>query len=144
MAWWIWAIFGLLLLGVEVLTPGGFYALFFAAGALIVALLGGLHLSGPPWVQWFLFSLLSIVSLLLFRKRMLSWLERSEPQTEAIDTLVGEYAVLSADLPPGEIGKAELRGTVWSVRNDGAQLLHKGQRCRVQGVSGLTLVVHIA
>ena len=29
MAWWIWAFLGLILLGVEITTPGGFYILFF-------------------------------------------------------------------------------------------------------------------
>ena len=34
--------------------------------------------------------------------------------------LVGDVAVLLDDLPPGAVGKAELRGTAWSVRHDGA------------------------
>jgi membrane protein implicated in regulation of membrane protease activity len=52
MAWWLWLLGGIALLGVEVLTPGGFYVMFFGVGALVVGLLVGLQAGGPPWVQW--------------------------------------------------------------------------------------------
>ena len=36
MIWWYWMLLGLVLLGVEMATPGGFYILFFGLAALIV------------------------------------------------------------------------------------------------------------
>ena len=50
---------------------------------------------------------------------------------DAVDTLVGEVALLSADLLPGAVGKAELHGSTWNVQNGDTQQLYKGQRCRV-------------
>ena len=38
-------------------------------------------------------------------------------------------------------GKAELRGTIWTVKNVGDQPLRAGQRGRVDGKDGLTLFV---
>jgi inner membrane protein len=35
MEWWIWLVGGMLLLLVEIVTPGGFYFLFFGVGALL-------------------------------------------------------------------------------------------------------------
>ena len=94
---------GLALLGLEILTPGGFYVLFFGVGALVVGVLAGLGVAGPAWVQWLLFSLVSIVSLALFRERLLRRMSPVEPPP-AIDTLEGEVAVLLEDIPPGSVG----------------------------------------
>ena len=48
MAWWIWVLGGLVLLLAEVLTPGGFFVVFFGAGAILVGALkaAGLERAG--------------------------------------------------------------------------------------------------
>jgi inner membrane protein len=137
MPWYVWILGGLALLALELLTPGGFFIIFFGIGALIVGLLSGLGLLAAGWAEWLLFSAVSIVSLLLFRKPLLDWMKRREPQRGAVDSLVGEMAVLTEDLPAGGVGKAELRGTSWNVRAHEA--LRRGQRARVERVDGLTL-----
>jgi membrane protein implicated in regulation of membrane protease activity len=127
------------LLGVEIMTPGGFYLLFFGSAALVIGAIVGLGVIETVWVQWLLFSLLSIVSLLLFRGPLLAKIKSHEREGQAVDSLVGEVAILLEDLSPGKIGKAELRGTAWNVRNAGKASLTKGQRSRVERVEGLTL-----
>jgi inner membrane protein len=140
MAWWHWILFGLALFAAEMLTPGGFFVFFFGVGALLVGALVGFDLVGST-AQWLLFSVLSIGSLLLFRRRLLTRFTAPGTHRGDIDTLHGEVAVPSQDLAPGAVGKAELRGTSWTVRNVGEQPLHAGQRCRVDGKDGLTLFV---
>jgi membrane protein implicated in regulation of membrane protease activity len=139
MTWWLWILVGLVLLGLEVLTPGGFFVLFFGLAAIVVGLLEGVGLGGPAWLQWLLFSLLSIGSLVLFRRRLVQRLRT--PDVAGVGGLVGDVAVLLEDLPPGAVGKAELRGTAWSVRHGGADTLARGRRCVVERVDGLTLHV---
>jgi membrane protein implicated in regulation of membrane protease activity len=56
-----------------------------------------------------------------------------------VDRLEGETAVVTEDVPPGGVGKAEMRGATWSARSTGDELLAKGRRCRVERVEGLTL-----
>ncbi len=41
MIWWYWMLLGLVLLGAEMVTPGGFYILFFGLAALVVGTLAG-------------------------------------------------------------------------------------------------------
>ena len=53
----------------------------------------------------------------------------------------GETAVVLADLGPGEIGPAELRGSPWRARNLGEDTLPAGARCRVERIDGLLLEV---
>jgi membrane protein implicated in regulation of membrane protease activity len=138
--WWHWLVFGLLLTLGEVVTPGGFYIIFFGTGAIVVGLLTGAGLAGPTWVQLLLFSVVSIGSLLVFRARLLRWMQ-VDPQLPPIDALVGEIGTTSARLEPGSIGKVELRGSSWSARNVSAMVLEAGARCRVQRVDGLMLDV---
>jgi inner membrane protein len=138
--WWHWLVLGLALALAELATPGGFYLLFFGVGAMLVGILSTLQLGGPVWMQVLLFTLLSVASLLLFRTRLLRAVQQ-DPQRPAIDTLVGEIGSAVEGLPPGGIGRVELRGTVWSARNVAVALLAPGSRCRVVRVEGLLLHV---
>jgi len=140
MLWWIWMLLGFLLLLAELLTPGGLYLLFFGVAAIIVGLLAGLSLVGPAWLQWLMFSLVSVLALSLFRRPLL---KRLRPATLAqeVDSLIGETAIALEDMAADAIGKAELRGAAWSARNVGGSSLARGQRCTVERVDGLMLCV---
>jgi len=139
MVWWLWVLLGLGLLTFEVLTPGGFFAVFFGLAALLVGALTGLHVSGPPWLQWLLFSGLSVSFVLVLRRPLLARVKTSSRALPPIDSLLGEVATLLEDLPPGAVGRAELRGSGWTVRSVEPKLLAKGVRCRVERVEGFTL-----
>ncbi len=136
--WWHWLVLGLLFCVAEVATAGGFFIIFFGAGALSVGGLAALGLAGPVWMQLLLFSVFSFASLLLVRSRLTKAIAR-EPERREIDTLVGEIGTVSDDLAPGAVGRVEVRGTAWSARNATASVLTAGQRCRVVRVEGLRL-----
>jgi membrane protein implicated in regulation of membrane protease activity len=138
MPWWLWVLLGFGLLAGEVLTPGGFFFLFFGLGGIVVGALVWLGLAQPAWLQWLLFSLISLVCLVPLRGRLVRRIGGKDTGGQ-VDALVGEVAVLLDDLPPGEIGKAELRGTAWTARNTDQHALRRGQRGRVTRVDGLTL-----
>jgi membrane protein implicated in regulation of membrane protease activity len=141
MMWWLWILLGIALLAAEIMTPGGFFVLFFGVAALLVGALASTGLVASTVLQWLLFSILSVVSLLLFRRPLLKRFNTQGAQRPEIDTLRGEVAIAGEDLAPGAIGKAELRGTTWTVKNAGEQALRAGQRGRVVGKEGLTLFV---
>lgn len=144
MDWWLWIIAGLALLAVEMLVPGLIVFLFFGAAAILMGLLERLGLAGPIWFQWVLFSVLSVVSLLTLRGPILRRLHARTAGEPEIDSLVGQVVVLRSDLAPGDPGKAELRGTSWSVVGDQGETLAAGSRCVVESVDGLTLHVRAA
>jgi membrane protein implicated in regulation of membrane protease activity len=139
MTWWHWLALGLILVALEMAASGGFYVIFFGIAALAI---GGLHLldiAGPVWLQLMLFSVISVGSLLLFRKPVLRMLSPDSPSD--VDSMVGETAIPIEDIAPGAVGRAELRGTVWSARNGSAAPLTRGQRCRVTKVE--RLIIHL-
>ena len=138
--WWHWLVIGLLLVLAELATPGGFFVIFFGFAALIVGALAGLGLGGPIWTQLLMFSVLSVVSLLLFRTRLLKSMQ-VDPQAPEVDSLVGEIGQLEGAIAPGQIGRIEVRGAAWNARNATGVELPRGTRCRVVRVNGLMLEV---
>jgi membrane protein implicated in regulation of membrane protease activity len=138
MQWWHWALLGLVLGLLELATPGGFFILFFAIGAMLVSLLSLFGIAGPLWVQWILFGVFSIVTLFFFRDPLVRRMRAAE-RIGPIDQLTSDIAVVKEDIAPGAIGRAELRGSAWSALNVGVGMLHRGQRCAVRKVDGLTL-----
>jgi len=138
MEWWHWLVLGLILVALEMAASGGFYVIFFGIAALAI---GGLRLfdaAGPAWLQFLLFSLLSVGSLLFFRSPLLRWLQLDTPSVD-VDSLVGEVAIPVEDIAPGAVGRAELRGTVWSARNGSAAAIRRGERCTVTRVDRLMI-----
>jgi membrane protein implicated in regulation of membrane protease activity len=135
MAWWLWVLVGIALLVVEMLTPGGLFALFFGIGAVVT---GGLAALGfGAVVQWIAFTVISLLLVGTLRGTIQRRLARPEPPR--VDDLVGEEAVLLEDLAAGGTGRAELRGTPWSARAASGIPLKAGQRCKVERIEGLTL-----
>jgi membrane protein implicated in regulation of membrane protease activity len=138
--WWHWLVLGLILIALELAASGGFYVIFFGIAALAIGSLRLLDLAGPAWVQILLFTLISVGALMLFRRPVLRWLQLDAAAPD-VDSLVGDVAVPLDEIQPGAIGRAELRGTVWTARNHAKVVLQKGQRCRVVSVDRLTVFI---
>jgi len=108
--------------------------------ALLVGILSVFGIAGPAWLQVFLFTILSVGSLLIFRSPLIRWLQL-EPQRPPVDPLIGEIGTAIEDIVAGGVGRFELRGTPWSARNATSSALIRGTRCRVVRVEGL--MVHV-
>ena len=139
MEWWIWLALGLVLMVIELVTPSGFFVMFFGLGALSVGVLTRLGVGGPPWMEWLLFTVFSLVFVLLFRGRLQQRVQSSAKGN--VDTLVGEIAVPREKIAPGGVGRVDLRGTTWTARNAAAVTIEPGRRCRVVSVDNLLLSV---
>ena len=142
MLWWHWSILGLSLVGVEILTLGGlgnFYFLFFGVAALMVSGLTSAGLVDAAWLQWFLFAILGIISLLVMKKSLQKKRNLNGKDEPDVDTMVGEMAKVLEPLEPQAMGKVELRGSTWTARNAGNNLLEKDSIAKIVRVDGLTL-----
>ena len=92
------------------------------------------------WLQWFLFAILGIISLLVMKKPLQnnkkSQMEKDETE---VDSMVGEIAKVLEPLEPQAMGKVELRGSTWNARNAGDRLLNTNSIAKIVRVDGLTL-----
>ncbi len=139
MVWWVWILIGFVLLGIE-LAATTLHVGFFGLGALIVGIIVAAGVGGPLWLQLVLFTVVSLVFLLFLRKPLRDRLGLVATGHE-VDSLVGQSVLILESIGLNETGKAEMRGTSWSVRNVGQSPLSQGDHGRVQNVEGLTLLV---
>lgn len=140
MTWWAWLVIGLLLLAGEILTPGGFYLIFFGVAALLVGLVKMLGFELGLAMEGLLFVVASVAGLMFFRKPLLERFRKLTPVSD-VDNLTSEIASAMEEIPVQGIGKVELRGTSWNARNVSDAPIPKSTRCRVERVDGLTLEV---
>lgn len=135
----MWLAGGFVLLVAELVTPSGFFIMFFGVGAILTGVAASVGAVSAPAAQWLVFTVISVLSLLLFRGKIQA---RVEPGTRPpVDSLVGEIAIPVETMAPGAVGRVALRGSNWEARNEGDTALGANQRCRVTRVSGLQLGV---
>jgi membrane protein implicated in regulation of membrane protease activity len=139
MYWWAWIAIGAILLGAELtFIDAQFYLVFVGGAALLVgcSAVAGLD---AVWLQWLIFAVLSVGSMVGFRRRIY---ERMRGKLPAMRTgPAGETVTLEAALAPGETCRLEYRGTSWSAVNRGSSPIPAGARARIDLVDGLTLVL---
>ena len=135
----MWLAGGLVLLLIELATPSGFFVMFFGLGALTVGVLQRLGAFEAAWFEWLVFTLTSVVYLLLFRGPLQ---KRFDPPAANVDTLIGELAIPRERIAPGAVGRVDLRGALWNARNESSTIVEPAQRCRVTRVDGLMVFIH--
>ena len=140
MTWWGWVIGGAVLLGAELTFVSAQFYLVFIGSAAILAGLITLVAEPADWLQWALFGVLAIVSMMTFRSRVYQRFHRTLPPVDT-GPRTGGLITLHVSLGAGESCQSEYAGTFWTVRNDSDKPIPSGGRARVTGVRDLTLLV---
>ena len=141
MFWWAWIAVGAILLGSELaFIDAQFYLVFVGASAFAVGMLQLAGAGMPVWLQWLIFAVLAIASMLTFRRRIYERMRRGLPAVKSGPA--GDTLTLPAALPPGETCRVEYCGSSWSAINGGRSVIAAGARARIDRIDGLTLVVH--
>ncbi|MBA5778846.1 NfeD family protein [Stappia sp. F7233] len=137
---WSWWVFGLLLLGLEVLAPGTFFLWFGIAAILVGSVALFVDLSWQ--LELILFLLLSLASVFAGRSLL-----RKESADEGDPSLnrrgsryVGRVFVLDEPIVQG-IGRLKVDDTVWRIAGPDCP---GGTRIRVNAVQGAQLIVEPA
>src|SRR5262249_46827337 len=99
---------------------------------LLLELSSRLEIVREAWVQLTFFSIFSIVTSILFRRRLLS---RFGPKSGDVnvDSLVGEAATVIDTIEAGGFGKVELRGTASANLSDVGSILTLGMNVIKEG-----------
>lgn len=142
MAWWGWIVIGTLLFCAELFAiDAQFYLIFIGAGAIIVGLTGLLGVEFPVWGQWLLFAVLSATSMVMFRRKFYEKIRGGAVPVS--NSVVGGRIVLEEELQPGASGRANYRGSTWTVVNAGDQAIPAGASARIDSMDGFTLRVSL-
>lgn len=141
----IWMIIGIGLIVFELVITS-VIAVFFGIGAIITAISLQLGLIESATSQYLMFSVVSIASLLLARKKLAHWFKGDTKYSGANDSSfqsdIGERATVIDDFDNGA-GRVLINGvqwtafcdeplragdTAWVIANDGIQLTVKPQK----------------
>ena len=138
--WAAWLILGLVLLGIEVVTPG-FFFMWFGIAALIIG--AGTFIFDWPWqFQVIGFVVLSVIAVLIGRR------VAGNPDVDTADPhlnlrasrLTGRTFVLAEPIVEGA-GRVRIDDTIWQIRGADAPA---GARIVVTGADGSVLKVESA
>jgi membrane protein implicated in regulation of membrane protease activity len=142
MIWWAWMIGGVILLGAELaFVDAQFYLVFVGTAAIVVGIVVT-FVQLDQWVQWALFAMLTIGTMVFFRGRIYRRLRGHLPVVRMGPS--GDVLTLPVALAPGESCRTEHCGSFWTVRNDSEVPIPSGANVRIARVQGLTLLVHPA
>ena len=134
---WAWMVLGVILLALELLVPGGFL-LWLGVAGIITGLAALFQPIGVP-LQFLLFGALSLILIVAW----LRYFKPRQPETDRpllnkrAEALIGREAILDEPIVSGT-GRIALGDTLWRISGPD---LPAGQRVRVVGANGATLVV---
>lgn len=138
---WNWLIFGMLLMGLELLAPGVFL-LWLGLAALLVGLLS--FVINPSWqMQILMFAVFAAAAVPLWRRvaRKHSAASQSNPfLNKRSDALVGRVFTLEKPIVDG-VGTVRIDDTIWRVAGPDAPA---GSRVRIVHADGASLTVAAA
>ena len=137
---WIWLAAAALLFVGEMLTTT-FFILPFAFGATIA--LFAQMLGAPLWLQWSLFVIVSVLSLVFIRPIFKRLTAKAEPEQAGVDRLIGMTGVIIEGTSPTGSNRARVAGEVWNVATENGLYLMVGTVVRVLRVDGVYLIVGV-
>ena len=134
----VWAVLALLLIAAEVIAPGAFLLWLGIAAAITC----GVVLLFPelaPAAQMVVFAVLSVASVLVYRRMFRGREIRSDRPSlnRRAEQLVGHVVPLATPIVAGR-GRVQIADAFWDVEGPD---LPTGTRVRVIGVRGMTLEV---
>ena len=135
---WHWLILGVLLIILEVFAPGAFFLWLGVSASVVGAILW--MLPGTSWeIQLLIFSVISVVSIALWRLRLRKHPTESEDSSLNVRTnqYVGRTFTLIEPIVDG-YGKIHVDDAYWKVSGEDCD---KDKKVKVVSVDGLTLKV---
>jgi membrane protein implicated in regulation of membrane protease activity len=133
----IWAIIGIIFLGVELMTLT-FILSFLGVGAIIVSLTTWIGLTPDISSQLAVFSISSILTTLLFRKTAKKLFAGHH---DAPPVYMGEKVKIKKGIPPGGEGTIVYRGSDWIAFSDSPDTLREGDTVEIIAMEGIRVKV---
>jgi len=136
MPWWIWIAAGILLMIIEIMTPG-FIFFSIGIGAIVAGLLGFLNLPA----QLLVFVVTSLVSFLLMKKFAKFLLRPTNVDTN-IFALIGKTGIVTQTIFPLKKGYVKIEGEEWSaVAEDHDEAINEDTMVEIVKTEGNKVIV---
>lgn len=135
-----WILLGVVLIVLEIFTPGFF--LFLTGVAAVIT--GGLSylFPGIVWLQWLTFVVLTVLCLVFLRGVLLNKSQPSESITPNVDGLIGKKALVIRAIQPDSLkGQVRIGGEIWLAQSEDDKMIAENEEVIIRGVSGTKLIV---
>lgn len=135
----IWMITAALMILLELLTFGNLITIWFFFGS--IAALITTFLTDLVVVQVLVFTIVTILSLVLVRPMAQRILLRENPIATNADRVIGKELVLEKAITQETWGQVSYSGTLWSCVSENNQVIKSGEKVEVVRIDGVKLVV---
>ena len=134
-----WVVLMVIFLVVEAACPIHLVSVWFAAGALISAIVG--QFGGEIWLQVVVFLVISGVSLALLRPIAKKYFTPKITHTN-VDAMTGKLCQVVADIDNSTaVGQVKLGDVEWSARSTDGSPIPAGVQVRIDRVEGVKVYV---
>jgi len=141
--WFLWALIGIVCIGLEMLLPG-FVIFFFGIGGLITALCCLVpFVSEIVWLQILLFITFSILSLVFLRRKFTKVFAGTVFDSHKVNKEtdgVGKIADVVETVGSVTEGRIRFQGTTWKAHTKTGECL-AGTHARIVSREGMTYVI---
>jgi membrane protein implicated in regulation of membrane protease activity len=137
---WLWLVAAFVFAIGEMASPGSFFLLPFAVGALVATVLAFADVS--VFVEWVAFTAISIGTLVAFRPlaRRLDLLD--DDLGIGSRRLIGQTATVLEEIPGrGELGMVRVHREEWRAESMDGSAIPQGSSVRVADVEGTRVIV---
>ena len=132
----------ILVIIVSLVVEAGTYALvavWFVPAAAVCIVLSVFDLSIA--IQVLVFFVISLVSILFFRKYLEKKIKTNAVPTNA-DAVIGKIGIVTENIDNINFkGQVKIDGQIWSARTKDTSLLEKGDTVRILAIEGVKLIV---
>jgi membrane protein implicated in regulation of membrane protease activity len=136
MLWSFWAISAVILLIVEIMTPGTFFFACLSIGAVATVIVSLFSLSF--WTQCLVFIIVSVLSIYFIRP-IASKFFIVQKKKSNVDALIGQDAWVAEAVEPPNMGMVKVVGALW--RAEAQDRIEKDKWVTILAVKGSHLVV---
>ena len=135
-----WFILGVVLMIMELFTPG-FFLLLTGIAACLTGVIA-YFVPGMLWLQWIVFGLSTILALVFLRKYILNRIEPINTAKSNVGGLVGKTAMVVNEIQPDSLkGQVKIGGEVWIAKSVDGKPIEIKKEVIVESVSGTKLIV---
>lgn len=137
----VWVVLMVVFLIVEAACPIHLVSVWFAAGALVAAVVS--LLGGALWLQILLFGVVSVAMLLALWPLVKKFLNPRHTATN-VDSVIGSQGYVTATVDNmTAAGQVKLGGMVWSARSTTGETLPEGTLIKADRVEGVKVFVSV-
>ena len=134
----VWLVILAVMIVIEIITLG-LTTIWFGVGAIGAAIAAWMGYGF--WVQLFVFAILSVVAMAIFRPLAVKYLNKDKEKTN-VDEVVGTTVVVTKQIDNEmATGEVQLKGMSWTARSEDGRVIPENERVTVTGVQGVKLIV---